>query len=194
MYNKTTKKPTKKRSLASAKVGLRGIEDLDTRVVVTKEFASVIPFVFKTLFVLGIGYVIIRSYTNRFKKLSENKNYPIANVTEAQAKGRADGIANSKTFWDESDFGGQYQATAQNLAGLNYNGFIRVYNAFGHRGGTIFSGDLNLIEFIKDQFSAYEVQTLSTLLNGVFFKGENNSNHETNAIIELFNAFPQRIK
>lgn len=194
MYNKTTKKPTRNRSLASAKkVGLRGIEDLDTRVVVAKEVASVIPFLIKTTVVLGIGYYLYSSYTNRFVKLKENNNYPIANVTEAQAKGRADGIANSKTFWDDADFGGQYQATAQNLAGLNYNGFIRVYNAFGHQGGTIFSGDLNLIEFIKDQFSAYEVQTLSTLLNGVFFKGQND-NQETNAIIELFNAFPQRIK
>lgn len=137
---------------------------------IIKEAASVIPFLIKTAVVVGIGYYVYYRFTNRFVSLKENKNYPPANVTESQAKAKANAIISAKTLFAESDFGSQYQATADALAGLNYNGFVRVYNAFGHQTGTLFSGDLNLIEYLHDQFSAYELQYLSALQNGAFFK------------------------
>lgn len=187
------KKPSRtKNSLPSpSKRGLTGIEDIDPRITIVKETASVIPFIIKTAIVYGIGYYIYYSYTNRFTKLKENGNYPNANVSLAQAKNRADGIASAKSLFDQLEFGSQYQTTSQQLSGLNYNGFIRVYNSFGHQSGHFLGGDMNLIEFLKDQFSDYEVQTLSTLLNGAFFKG--NQNIEAVAIQNLFKLFPKKI-
>lgn len=144
---------------------LQGVEDLDPRVTVVKETASVIPFLIKTTVLLGIGYVAYRAWTIRFVPMKENKNYAVSNVTSAQASSRADAIYNSTGLFSDD-----FNAVAQALAGLNYNGFVKVYNAFGSRGKIMFvtSGD-NMIEFIKSKFSDYEVQQLSMLLNGVFF-------------------------
>ena len=145
---------------------LKGISDLDPRTTIVKETASVIPFLIKTVVVCGIAYYVYNRFTNRFIKLKENSNYPAANVTEAQAKTRADAIAGSIGWFTNS-----FDAVADNLAGLNYNGFVRVYNAFGQQTGTLFGGDLNLVEWIKNQFSEDEISQLSSLQNGVFFKG-----------------------
>jgi len=82
----------------------------------------------------------------------------------AQAKAKADSIAGSITWT-----GNSFNNVADNLSGLNYNDFIRVYNAFGQQTGTLLGGDLNLIEWIQNQFSEYEVEQLSSLLNGAFF-------------------------
>lgn len=146
---------------------------------IIKNTASVIPFLIKTAVVCGIGYYIYYRYTNRFVGLKENSKYPTANVTTAQAKSRADAIYGSITL-----FGNDFTSVSNNLAGLNYNGFVRVYNAFGHQTGTLLGGDLNLVEWIKNQFTEYEVSQLSTLLNGAFFKLGNNE--EYNDIEALF--------
>lgn len=144
---------------------LTGIEDLDPRATVVKQTASVIPFLIKTAVICGIGYYVYYRFTNRFVKLRENSNYPVANVTIAQAKTRADAIAGSIGWFSNS-----FDAVADSLAGLNYNGFIRVYNEFGEHSGTLFAGDLNLIEWIKNQFTEDEILQLSSLQNGVFFR------------------------
>jgi len=130
---------------------------------------NTIPYIIKGIFVIGIALYAIGKFKNRFVNLKEKSNYPTANVTDAQAKAKANSIISSKSFFDEFDFGDQYNATADALAGLNYNGFVKVYNAFGHQKGHLFGGDLNLIEFIHDQFSEVEIQYLSALQNGVFF-------------------------
>lgn len=145
------------------------MEKLNNPLVLANTTASVaektLPFILKGLFVLGIGLYIFSSYKNRFVKLKENSNYNPSNVTLAQAKTRADAIGSSIGLFSNS-----FESVADNLAGLNYNGFVRVYNAFGHQSGTLLSGDLNLIEWIKNQFSEYEIAQLSSLQNGVFFK------------------------
>lgn len=146
------------------KQGLKGIEDIDPRITVVKETASVIPFLIKTIVIGGIAWYVYDRFTNRFIKLKENPNYPASNITDAQAKGRADAIAGSIGWFSNS-----FDTVADNLAGLNYNGFIKVYNAFGHQTGTLLGGDLNLIEWIRNQFTDYEVQQLSSLQNGAFF-------------------------
>lgn len=128
-----------------------------------------IPFLIKGIFIIGIGLYAFGRFKNRFVSLKEKSNYPKANVTDAQAKGRADAIIEAKSLFAEFEFGAQYNATADALAGLNYNGFVKVYNAFGHQTGVLFSGDLNLIEYIYDQFSPNEIVYLSALQNGAFF-------------------------
>ncbi len=148
---------------------LKGIEDLDPRITVVKETASVIPWLIKFA-VLGIvGYIGYTSFINRFKKKSENSAFPQANITQAEAQTRADSIANAVSFDIAGSMGSQFSTTADMLSGLNYNGFIRLYNAFGEHAGYIPFQKMNLIEFIQDQFSAYEIKQLSFLQNGAFF-------------------------
>jgi hypothetical protein len=144
---------------------------------------NTLPFIIKTIFVLGVGYLVYSRYTNRFIKLKEKSNYPAANVSEAQAKGRAAAIGGSITL-----FGNSFETVSENLSGLNYNGFVRVYNAFGHQTGTFLSGDLDLIEWLRNQFTDYQMQQLSFLLNGAFFKNQKSDSinpAETQEIINL---------
>jgi hypothetical protein len=183
MTKNISNKPDTKRSLASSKSGLSGITS--SPAIIDKGADLAVWFIKGTIVIGGL-YLLYRSYTNRFVKLKENSNYPLANVTVAQAKNRADAIGAS-IGWVSNDF----DQVSQNLAGLNYNGFIRVYNEFGHQTGTLLGGDLNLIEWIKNQFSEYEVSQLSTLLNGAFFKG---LTLEDNPIEILFNQFPKRVQ
>ena len=142
----------------------KGLKNPAVQTEFVKQTATVIPFLIKTVVIVGIGWYAYNKWTNRFVKLKENSSYAPANVTEAQAKAKADAIASSIGWFSNS-----FDAVADNLAGLNYNGFIRVYNAFGHQTGTLFGGDLNLIEWIKNQFNEYEVAQLSSLQNGAFF-------------------------
>lgn len=132
---------------------------------------TLLPWLFKLAVIGAIGVYAYRRFTTRFVALKEKSNYPKSNVSDAQAKGRADSIIGSISFFDQTEFGTQFNATADALQGLNYNGFVKVYNAFGHQKGHWFAGDKNLVEFINDQFSAYEIQQLSFLSNGAFFKG-----------------------
>ena len=132
---------------------------------------TIIPWLFKIAVVGGLGYYVYYRFTNRFVRLTEKSNYPQSNVSIAQAKSRADSIIGSISFFDQSEFGTEFNATADALQGLNYNGFVKVYNAFGHQKGSWFTGDKNLVEWIQDQFSPYEIQQLSFLSNGAFFKG-----------------------
>ena len=61
-----------------------------------------------------------------------------------------------------------------------------MYNAFGKRSGHLFGGDKNLIEYLQDQFSEYELEHLSFLNNGAFFKNANiETLSETINFIEL---------
>jgi hypothetical protein len=92
--------------------------------------ASVIPwgFIIKTLFVLGIGYFAYTKWTNRFVKRKYNSNYPDSNISDAQAEARANSIADSIKW-----FSNDYDNVELQLSGLNYNGFIKLYNAFGNR-------------------------------------------------------------
>lgn len=137
---------------------------IDTQTEIVKQTASIIPFLVKTAVVCGIGYYVYYRFTTRFISLKENSKFPTGNVTLAQAKSRADSIKGS-IGWVSNDFNN----VADNLQGLNYNGFIRVYNAFGQQTGTLLGGDLNLIEWIQNQFTQYQVEQLSSLLNGAFF-------------------------
>ena len=145
-----------------SKTALKGALEAQTEIV--KQTASIIPFLVKTVVVCGIGWYAYHKFINRFISLKEKSNYPDSNVTDAEAKTRADAIYGSIGWFSNS-----FDAVANNLTGLNYNGFIRVYNAFGEHYGTLLGGNLNLIEWLKNQFSDNELAQLSALQNGVFF-------------------------
>lgn len=156
-----------------------------TQEEIIRSTASVIPFLIKTAVVLAIAGFVYYKFKTRFIKFDENKNYAPANVTLEQAQSKADAIGSS-IGWISNDF----NAVADQLAGLNYNGFVRVYNAFGHQKGTLLGGDLNLIEWIKNQFSTYEVAQLSSLQNGVFFR----TSEPISLKVESFNKFLHQFK
>ncbi len=128
--------------------------------------ASVIPwgFIIKTLFLLGLGYFAYTKFANRFVKRKFNSNYPDANISDAQAEARANSIADSIKW-----FSNDYENVELQLAGLNYNGFIKLYNAFGKQTGTLLGGELDLVEWIRNQFKDYQILKLSALQNGAFF-------------------------
>jgi hypothetical protein len=131
---------------------------------VVQATASVIPFFLKTGFVLGVGYVIYNKWTNRFVPSKEVSYYPTANITTSQAKTKADAI-----YGAMKGYGNGFQIVAANIAGLNYNGWVRVYNAFGNRQGVIpFSSKMNLTEWFADQFNEEELAQLRFLVPNVF--------------------------
>jgi hypothetical protein len=130
---------------------------------VISQTASVIPFLVKLGAIIAVTVVGYKMWTNRFVSLKENSSYPASNISLAEAKTRADSIIGS-IGWVSNDF----NAVSKQLSGLNYNGFIRVYNAFGHQRGTLLAGELNLVEWIKNQFTDYQIQQLSFLLGGAF--------------------------
>lgn len=163
----TVNKPSNTQLAAGKKAALNGV-------VTDTLISALLPTVLKVAFVGGVAYIVYRQFTNRFVELPENGNYPAANITLAQAKTRADAIANS-IGWMSNDF----DVVVNNLTGLNYNGFIRLYNAFGLQRGTVFAGKLNLIEWLRNQFDNEQIQELSLLTNGVFFR----SSFTGNAIV-----------
>jgi hypothetical protein len=125
---------------------------------------STVPFVVKTLFVLGLGYFVYYKIVNRFVSLKENSNYPTSNITNAQAVTRADSI-----FEAMNGLGSNLEIVKQNIAGLNYNGFIKVYNAFGSRQGSVpFSSKMTMIEWFNDQFNTSELEQLRFLVPNIF--------------------------
>lgn len=128
-----------------------------------------IPFVLKSLFVIGLGVFVYYKITNNFKKFSENKNYPNSNITDNQAKAKADAL-----FEAMKGFGNGFEIVKEVIAGLNYNAFVKVYNAFGKREGIVpFSGKLTLTEWFNDQFSVAELQQLNFLVPNIFLKTSN---------------------
>lgn len=161
----TTKKKTGKtipaKSGASSSVGM-GNPVVAGEVI--RQTASVIPFVIKTAIILAISGFIYYKYTNRFVEMKFNKDWEDSNVTDSQAESRAAAIAQSIGIVSND-----YDTVERSLSGLNYNGFIKVFNAFGQQTGTLLGGKLNLIEWIRNQFSDYQILKLSALQNGVFF-------------------------
>ncbi len=132
---------------------------------VIEKSSEAIPFLIKLGAVLGVGYYAYSKYTNRFVKRKENSSFPASNISMAQAQSRADAIYGSIGLVSNN-----FDNAARQISGLNYNGFIRLFNAFGHRKGTLFGGDLNLEQWAYNQFTAYQVQQLSFLLGGAFFQ------------------------
>ncbi len=152
-------------AIATSPEGQKAIsKSVETSNKAIEKTLEVVPFVLKTLFVLGVLGFAYYKFTNRFKPLSENSSYPNANITLSIAKSRADAIFSAMT-----GFGANVDLVANNIAGLNYNGFVRVFNAFGDKQGSIpFSSEMNMVEWFYDQFDEAELTKLRFLVPNVF--------------------------
>ena len=127
--------------------------------------AEAIPFIIKTVVIVGGAIYLIHRYTNRFVKWDEKPGLPKANVTFEQADARADAIYNALD-WEIFD---DFDTVKANIQNLNYNGFVRVYNAFGNRAGNFVTGRKTMMEFLNDQLDSEELQELRFLMGGAFF-------------------------
>lgn len=151
---------------------------------------EIIPFVLKTLFVLGVLGFLYYKFTNRFQPLKENPDYPNANVSLGNAKTKAEAIYNAM-----KGFGANLDSVASNIAGLNYNGFVRVFNAFGERQGAVpFSDKMNMVEWFFDQFDNTEITQLRFLVPNVFKTQQTTYVQPQNVIDFWFNVDPSILR
>jgi hypothetical protein len=161
----------------------KGLKNPLVQAELVKQTASVLPFLIKTTVLLLIGWYLWGKWSNRFVKWPEKSNYPAANITINEAESKADSIEQAKEWFVGADF----DAVSDALSGLNYNGFVRLYNAFGKRSFAI-DADYNLIEWIHAYFSQEEINQLSILQNGVFFKLQ--ASPKVIKFNEFLNQFP----
>ncbi|ALM50311.1 hypothetical protein AMR72_16320 [Flavobacterium psychrophilum] len=152
-------------AVASSPAGQKVISDTsETTRKLADTSISLIPFIVKTTIIVGGIYVAYRLYTDRFIKMGVNTSYPGANITDGQASARANAMYEAM-----KGIGANKDVVAMNLQGLNYNGWVKVYNAFGNRTGVIpFSKEMNLAEWLNDQFSGTDLLELKLILPGVF--------------------------
>lgn len=164
--NKGLKNPAA--AIAASPAGERAIEtSLQTSAETTRAGVSLAVWAIKWALILGVGYYVIRSFQKRFVKAAYNPNLPAANVSDAVASAKANALYEAM-YGASNDL----QSVAAQLAGLNYNGWIKVYNAFGNRQPfNPFADEMNLIEWISDQFGSDtdEIAQLRMILPGVGF-------------------------
>ncbi|PWA09515.1 hypothetical protein [Flavobacterium laiguense] len=97
-----------------------------------------------------------------FKKREEDNRYKPSKISTLEAKARAEAI-----YTAMMGFGANYATVEKNLTGLNYNGFIRLYNAFGERRSSTLS-KMDLVEWLQDQFKEEDISKLRFLIQGFF--------------------------
>jgi len=172
-----TKRTTTKKGLGnpaamaaiSSEAGQKAIASANARADAAAQSAGkiaedVIPFIIKSVLIGGAIWYGVRLYTKRFVKMGTNPNYPAANVSDGQAAARA-----SAMYEAMYGFGANAELVGEQLAGLNYNGWVKVYNSFGNKkGANILGDDMNLVEWLNDQFSEDQLQELRFVLSGVF--------------------------
>ena len=132
-----------------------------------KEAAANIPsLVVKTgIFVVG-GLIFYRFVTTRFSTWKEVSSYPAANISMAQAKSKAESIYQSTGYFG---YGNDFENIKQQIEGVNYNGFVRIYNAFNQKGNIV-TGYSDLISFLQSKLTNDQIQQLRFLLSGAFLK------------------------
>ena len=109
------------------------------------------------------GYIAYTLYKNRFISMATNSNYAPANITKGQAKAKAEALYQAMYGW-----GADIDTVLETLSGLNYNGYVEVFNAFGKRKAAT-GGEMTLTEWINNQFdNSYEKAQIQFILPGVF--------------------------
>lgn len=116
--------------------------------------------------VLGVaGYAFYTLYwKNRFKKMKYNPKAAPSNVPPAAALAKANAL-----YAAMRGAGTNEKEIYKTLAGVNYNGFIAIYNAFGKRSGALNfslgnSGDEDLLSFLQGDLSEKDLATLRNLM------------------------------
>ena len=116
----------------------------------------------------GGAYYVVSLFKKRFINMNTNSNYAPSNITDGQAVAKADALYEAMY-----GVGADVDIVATQIAGLNYNGWVKVYNAFGNRKGVNPLGDaMNLVEWFNDQFDEDELLQLRFLVSGVFRNAE----------------------
>lgn len=152
-------------ALANSPEGKKAIGGaVETQKKLAEAGISLIPFLVKTGVVIGIAWYLTGKYKSRFITKGYNTSLPAANITNGEAESRADALYEAMAGW-----GADVELVADQLAGLNYNGWVKVYNAFGNREGVgIFTDGENLVEWITSEFDNDELDLLKTVLPNVF--------------------------
>lgn len=143
-------------ALASSPAGQKAVSGaIDTTLKVAKITAIVA--------VVGIGgYIAYRVYKNRFVSMATNSKYPKANITKDQAKAKAEAL-----YQAMYGVGADLDIVLNALNGLNYNGYVEVFNAFGKRSPLVGS-DMTLTQWLNDQFtSTYDRTQIEFVLPGI---------------------------
>ena len=116
--------------------------------------------------VLGVaGYAFYTLYwKNRFKKMKYNPKAAPSNVPPAAALAKANAL-----YAAMKGAGTNEKEIYKTLTGVNYNGFIAIYNAFGKRSGALNfslgnSGDEDLLSFLQGDLSEKDLATLRNLM------------------------------
>lgn len=126
-----------------------------------KRTVKVMPYVLGFLAVTVVGYMGYKAYKNRFISKGNNNNYPPANITEGQAESKADALY-------EAMYGAglNFPAVLNALAGLNYNGYVLVFNKFGKQKD-FWGTELNLTEWLTNQLSESQRKQLDVVIKGI---------------------------
>jgi hypothetical protein len=109
--------------------------------------------------IIGFAYYKI---ANIFTKMKPDTRYSPSNINAGEAKSRADAL-----YAAMYGVGASFDTVSLNLTGINHNGYIEVFNAFGKKRGADFK-DLNLTEWITSQFSGDDLSKLRFIINGFF--------------------------
>lgn len=126
-----------------------------------------IGFILFGLALVGAGgYAFYRLYwKNRHRPLKHSDRLAASNVSPAEAKAKADAI-----YAATKGVGTNIKEVYKALTGVNYNGLIDIYNAFGKRepGGISLSlgngADEDLWGFLQGDLSKSEMDNLRNLL------------------------------
>ncbi len=145
---------------------------------VAKQASTTIPFLIKTGVIVVVGVVGYRFISTRFVKKSEVRNYPASNITLAQAKTKAASIYRA-TNYIHTDF----ETIMNQFSGVNYNGLVRIYNAFG-QVGNLATGYSDMDQFLTARLSDTDLLQLRFLTSGAWFKNAQVGPVKSNFLLE----------
>lgn len=173
--NSTKSKPTKGMGNPAAAAAVSSLAKTKAGQDTISTAAKVLKWGF-IIAVVGGGFMVGRTiYKHRFVKMSQSRDQPAPNITASEARLKADNLYNAMV-----GFGANYEKVKAQLLGVNYNGFVLIYNAFGKRNSAVqnlnpFSGlslvnkGMTLTEWLLDQFkSSNRLADLRILLPGKF--------------------------
>jgi len=158
-------------TLASTTAGQKAIKDT------TVSISKAVKITVIATVVVGVAVVGYKMYKARFVKMLQNTNYPKPNISESEARLKADNVYNALY-----GAGANFNQVKAQLQGLNYNGFVLVYNAFGRRESATQKANpsnwlnifrigikgMTLTEWLLDQFGSSKLNELRLLLPGNF--------------------------
>jgi len=145
-----------------------------TSVASSKTTTNVLKWTLIGGVVVIAGFTALYIYKHRFVKMLQNRNYDKPNISASEARLKADILYNAMV-----GFGANYEKVKAQLLGVNYNGFVLIYNAFGKRESSlqklnplnfgIVSKGMTLTEWLLDQFkSSNRLADLRALLLSKF--------------------------